>query len=208
MKKILREVGLAFLVAGVLGMVIDAIIKHSLPTLPKEFWIFFVAFGLGIVLLFLSHFWNQIFTSWERFKVKYLLIKETYTRRLESIELLRFKDDQQKHPEKWLYPVINIIDLNVQGLVVNDVYVRFQIDSHLLFEIKEFYVFARLCLAPDCVHSNESEWYEIKKPENYAPIGRLVRYDFSDIIHLVGEIVGEMDLQDWLNYFRNEGEKN
>ena len=200
---IILAVGLAFFAAGVAGMVIEAVFH---PTQP--FWICFWVAIFGLIVSLISIFHSQIYEFYMHLKAKTLIIWKGFTHLKQSGELLILKDCQQKNPEKWLYPVIGYIDLNRQGVGHddNDVYVSFKIDSHLLHPIKEFYVFVKLCLAPDDNYSSEaaeSAWYEVTKPEKYAPIGCLERYGFSDfIVPLMGQTDDEKRLLKWMQDFR------
>lgn len=165
-------------------------------------WILIPAL-LGLLAVFAWHFFNVGLLLKAISKIIRVSWKGI-THLKKSGELLTLIDRQQKNRAEWLYPVVEMIDLNRQGSAHddNDVYVTFQIDSHLLFEVKEFYVFATLCLKPDAIHENQSKWYEIKKPANYAPIGQLARYGFSDAIHLTGESDQEKCLLKWMEEFR------
>lgn len=196
---IILAVGAAFFAAGVVGMVVEAIFH---PTQP--FWISFLVFVLGLIMMLVSIFHSQIYKAYKKLKSKVLLIWNVTTRMKESDEFLKLKDQQRERPEQWLYPVVQYIDLNRQGSAHNDndVYVRFQIDSHLLFEIKEFYIFGKLCFAiQETSLQSESDWYEIKMTGN-APIRRLARASFSDAIHLMGESAQEQTLLKWMQDFR------
>ena len=124
---------------------------------------------------------------------------------VESGKLLTLKAEQQEHTEKWLHPVIDYVDLNRQGSDHNnnDVYVRFQIDSHLLNAIKDYYVFTKVCLSLPNGKENESSWYQIEEPENHEAIHPLARRDFSERkIRLLGETPNEKSLLEWMHDFR------
>ena len=121
-----------------------------------------------------------------------------------SNELLNLMEIQKLNPENWLNPVIEYIDLNRQGTDYNnnDVYIKFQIDNHLLNQINECYTFVKLYLAiPDSSRSTESNWYEVK---TYLPITRLERHNFTSYpIRIKGETSEEKTLLDWMKDFRN-----
>ncbi len=207
MKKLFTEknfwdIGIGLVITAGVGMFIDFLTKRIPST---EFWILLVSLIIGVVSMLISHYWLQLTTFLRRINSRYILTKEVLTRKSEAWQLLNLKDEQAKNYIKWLYPVMEYIDLNRQGSAHNDndVYIKFQVDSHLLFPVNEFYIFVKLCLAvPSTNKENDSEWYEIKKPENYAPIGRLGRYIFSNKIHLEGKTDKEKVLLTWMRDFR------
>lgn len=200
--QIALAVALAFFAAGVVGMFVEAIFHQS-----HAFGVFFWTAIFGLVASLISIFHSQIYEVYKRLKMRILIVWNVVTRIKRCSEFLNLNNKQLKNPEKWLYPIIEIIDLDRQGSTRNDndVYVKFQIDSSLLFPINEFYVFVKLCLAPDNCHSNESEWYEVKQPEHYPPIAQLERHRFSEErIHLIGETNGEKVLLEWIQAFKND----
>lgn len=180
------------------------VISYHFPNLEPLGW---VLIGIGIISLILGLTWKYVVkcSKWLQSTIK--VVFQVITRIEEANSYLVLKDDQKKNPEKWLYLVIEYIDLNRQGSAHddNDVYVGFQIDSHLLFPVSDFYVFQKLCLkVPKTIYSSESEWYEIEQPQHYAPIMQLERHRFSEqTIHLLGKTDGEKALLDWMKDFRD-----
>ncbi len=149
------------------------------------------------------------FFAYKHLKSKVLLVWNVIAHMKEANELLTLKGAQLQNPKYWLYPVIETIDLNNrQGAVYNGnaVYVKFQINSHLLFPINEFYVFVKLCLAVPPLEQ-ASNWYEIMKPEHYAPWGRLEYEFFEYVVHLVGETNEERTLLEWIQDFRRSNKR-
>ena len=177
-----------------------------IPLFPNLLWLGYTLIGIGIITLILGLCWKYVVACAKWLKSKTTLILRIIIRRKEADKYLTINDEQRKNPEKWLYPVIEYVDLNRQGLGAKDgdVFVKFQIDSHLLFPIEEFDVFVKLCLAPDTIQRNDSNWYEIKETEHLAPIGHLERYGLSDKVHLVGETHEEKVLLEWMEDFRKE----
>jgi hypothetical protein len=180
------------------------VVNHYFPDLYVVGWILI---AIGIVSFVICLSWHSLhvdsFVNKTRGSIK--MMWKVLIHPKKASDLLALVNKQIKSPSEYLLPVIEYIDLNRQGSAHNDndVYVRFQIDSHLLFPVTEFYVFVKLYLAPDTVSSSESDWYEIEKPERYAPIGILERYPFGErIVHLKGETFGEKTLLEWMQDFR------
>lgn len=186
-------------------MFVEAIVHPQQP-----FWVFFWMAIFGLVVSLISIFHSQLYDFIRHLKAKTVLIWNVITHMNNCSRFLGLEQEQLKNPEKWLYPVVEYVDLNRQGLAHDDsdVYVRFQIDSHLLHPINEFYVFVKLYLAITATSTTttqeaESDWYEIIKPEHYAPIGCLERYRFGDNkVHLLGRTGGEKALLGWMQDFR------
>ncbi len=181
------------------GIVISAIWEDLL-------WLGWLLIGIGVVSLILGFAWHRVVTVWKWFQVKTRMAFRVTKGIKEANKLLTTREVQQKSPEKWLHPVIEYIDLNRQGSANDDrdVYVRFQIDSHLLFDIPEFYVYARLNLSvPETVLTNESAWYELEMQKRYPPMNSLSRYPFSGVIHLRGDSDQEKQLLKWMAEFRD-----
>ena len=160
----------AFIIPAVLiGMVVwmdnETYISLSKIIAPSLF------FG-GIVFIF----WFQILKSFKGMASATKVFFRVNFRIGGYGKVLHLKDAQQKHPEKWLYPVIEYIDLNRQGVGHddNDVYVKFKIDSALLFSIpiSEYCVSVQLWLKIASGKEKESGWYEILP---FEPIRELQR---------------------------------
>ena len=119
---------------GVLGLGGGIVLNIYWPNL---LWLGWALIGLGIlgIILGLKGAWAT--RQWRRIKAIVIAVFKVVTRIKESNTLLTLKDEQQKHPEKWLYLVILRVDLGT-GHDANDIYIKFQIDSHLLFPINEF----------------------------------------------------------------------
>jgi hypothetical protein len=79
-------------------------------------------FLAGIVYIF----WPQIQKCFNWLKSKIGSITNVLTKIFEADKFLRLKAEQQKNPAKFLFPVIDLIDINRQGgdVTKNDVFVR------------------------------------------------------------------------------------
>ena len=189
-------VGLAFFAAGVFGM-IDEPITHA-----SHFWLFFSSAIFGFTVALISIFHNRIINFSKQVKAECLFILRVITRVKEAGKFLAINDEQQRSPEKWLYPVVQYIDLNRQGLSKNEAVVRFDIDSALFYPIDEYYVSIKLCLK-DTTTFQEKEsanWHEIKP---YPPIRPLERHHFCESIVCFGEGKDNTLLEEMMERFRN-----
>ena len=199
MKKTIWDNGIGFLLGGGLAMAIS--IQQGL----SPFWIGFIAVIVGIICMVISHYYYDKIGAISRRQVsEFTLILGVFNKRKEARELLNLKDNQRQNPEQWLYPVIEYIDLNRQGNIKVDAVVKFQIDSHLLFPINEFYVFVKLCLYDTATYqeADSEDWHEIEQPEHYASINKLERHGFGSALLNFRESV----LLEMIEKFRN-GEK-
>ena len=95
----------AFVAAGVLGMVIEAIL-HSTQPFTETFWVFFCAFTFGLIVFFITIFRSQMYKVCKYLKLKVLSVWNVNTHIKEADELLIMKGVQYKNPKYWLYPII------------------------------------------------------------------------------------------------------
>lgn len=153
---------------------------------PQFLWLGWTLMGLGVIAIIVGIKWNWATRQWRRVKTIYTITLRISTKIKEANRLLLVKEQQQKNPVKWLYPVIDHIDLNRQGgdSTENDAFVRFKIDSHLLYPISEYYVFVKLCLRDesqsDFPETASIDRYEIEQGEHYEPIRQLECHHFAE----------------------------
>lgn len=138
-----------------------------------------ITFGVFVVGLFLIYYLIHIWylfrldtKSTELYKFITLSFKG-FVHLNKSGKLLKLQSKQKKNPEKWLYPVIEYIDLNRQGSAHddNDVYIKFKIDSSLLMQIDDYSIFVKLRLSLKS-QEPESGWYEIVPSESIRTLER------------------------------------
>jgi hypothetical protein len=157
-------IALALIAAAVTVML--SIIFH-LPAI----WLVIALLSAGIIVFLFTYFWNQIFHYLKKTSVDVKSFLRIIFRITEFIELLQLKDRQQKNPEKWLYPVIQYIDLNRQNSAYGDIYVGFHIDSGLLYPIKEYWLSVKLYLAVDSTNRSQSSgWVKIDPMTPIQPL--------------------------------------
>jgi len=106
------------------------------PTARILFWVFLIA----TVVIVIDMFWDKI--------SKVIPIKVKIERKIkdslnESMTLLT-KEEQEGHEEQWLRPVIEWIDFNRQWLSTNQIMLKYQIDSGLVYDFKPYRMWIKL----------------------------------------------------------------
>lgn len=115
-KRTIQHYSIGLLVGGGVGMVGEFVVSHLSPRI----WIWISIFALGIMGMFISHFWNQIAP-----RIPYERIR------------------QDVEPQKWIFSEIISLDMSnllmygqVRNLVnVGCVYLTVNIKSQLKFDV-------------------------------------------------------------------------
>lgn len=164
----------------------------------------------GIAWVLVGHFWERIANLCRRLAKRCVSARMVLGQMPEAEDLLGLKETHRKNPIAGLYPVIERIDLNRKGSAHDDkdIYVKFQIDSHLLHPIHEFYVFIQLSLSVPLMNKQvDLGWYDISYPNGHASIGLLERCSFGEQkIRLTGETQEEQVFLNWMDGFRKNND--
>lgn len=134
-RKGIRAIGLAFIVAFIVAGVLGMINEWHLP-LTRSFWIFFGCFTFGIILGLMYYYWNKLTTLWQRIKSTVVLVLRVITHLTEANNLLVAKEGQKGKEGNYLHLVSQIIEVCHDDSYNSHVAVTFQLISGLLYEFK------------------------------------------------------------------------
>jgi len=135
MKKryILPIVPVLFTVASIVYPVGWPMPSNTMQTIAQVvFWVSLSA----IPVISLFAFWDKI--------SKAIPIKVKIEKRFESSLTLLTEEEQEGHEEQWLRPVIEWIDFKRDWLSANQIMLKYQIDSGLVYDFKPYRMWIKL----------------------------------------------------------------
>ena len=150
---------------------IPQLILLGWPTMPTELQLVFrllsgLAF-IGLIVLCLIIFWDRL-ASLIPIRIRFENRGKSKLNKTILKSLLDDKGTQEKHEEQWLRPVIEWMDFNRQGLPANQIVIKYQIDSGLLYEFKPH----RIWVKPVIDQWEPKDGIEVIPTRNLLPLKR------------------------------------